>query len=252
MYKILALEFIRAVRVLQMLETSFAEINPNDEIDPKDSAKARDELLKLMGHTIALQAKTTAKTVRDVHNGLESVIVVKKFTQGLEEIRNNLRRELEDRYLYSIDASYARYLETSDPPFGDTDLSKFGGAAGEIAEAARCLALRRNKAVVFHLMLAMEEAIRALGVAKKATTHTADGRWLTWLVIANNIDGQVIKPMAAGPDKVAWENANAMLKSVGHAWRNPTDHPGSSYSEEDAETIFQAVKGFMRALAPLI
>ena len=87
-----------------------------------------------MGHTIALQAKTTAKTVRDVHNGLESVIVVKKFTQGLEEIRNNLRRELEDRYLYSIDASYARYLETSDPPFGDTDLSKFGGAAGEIAE----------------------------------------------------------------------------------------------------------------------
>ncbi len=101
-------------------------------------------------------------------------------------------------------------------------------------------------------MLAMEEAIRALGVAKKATTHTADGRWLTWLVIANNIDGQVIKPMAAGPDKVAWENANAMLKSVGHAWRNPTDHPGSSYSEEDAETIFQAVKGFMRALAPLI
>lgn len=216
-----------------------------------------DDIRFVLGPLIEVLQKLGARVTIQVCQELDTALNDEDFTYAhlgefLSDAVKTLKRETREVSLYSIDSRYAGYIERPDPPFGNIDLSKFGGAAGEIAEAAKCLALRRNKAVVFHLMLALEEVVRVLASARGATVQDANGKWLTWLTIANNIDNQVIRLLPEGATKVAWHDANSLLKSVGHAWRNPTDHPGGSYSEEDAQTIFDSVKSFMRKLTPLV
>ena len=197
-----------------------------DESNKTKSRKFAEELFECVGK---LGARITLCAVRDLIKSLDQPdLSFRQWGESVEEINNTLRRELEDTSVYVPERKHAALLELDEPPFGDIDLSKLGGAAGEISEAAKCLALRRNKACIFHLMLAMEEVARVLAASKGATVQDASGKWLTWLVIASNIDEQIVKPMAPGSLKEEWHRASALLKSVGNAWRNPTDHPGAS------------------------
>jgi hypothetical protein len=260
MLKIKAADFVSAIQALQRYEAIIIEFPDTVMKDGSDLALNRDSkvacniwLSEAKEHFDKLGASTTSKAARDLLKALDTPSFTwRQWGSALRELSNTFKREIESVPLYVVNSRFTSYLEAPDPIFGESVVRAFPDAAAEITEAAKCLALRRNKAVVFHLMLAMEEAVRVLAAKKSATVKDGNGRWLPWLIIANNIDMQVIKSMAEGPEKVAWHNANSMLKSVGHAWRNPTDHPGASYSEEDAEAIFDAVKGFMKKLAPLV
>jgi hypothetical protein len=52
-----------------------------------------------------------------------------------------------------------------------------------------------------------------------------------------------------GDDKEFFESAYASLDSVRVAWRNTTMHVENKYTDDEAEHIFVAVRGFMKKLA---
>ena len=81
----------------------------------------------------------------------------------LEEIRNTLKRELSLLKIFVLEAKAQTYFEPKAPHFGEVFGVKFQTAGVfEVDEAAKCIALSRPTAAVFHLMRVMEIGIRAV------------------------------------------------------------------------------------------
>ncbi|HWK46698.1 MAG TPA: hypothetical protein VNT30_18395 [Stellaceae bacterium] len=169
----------------------------------------------------------------------------------VDHLLRTAESSLRGRAMFALSMKGHRLFTTTEPLFGQEVFDKFNGAARDIAESGKCLAAARSKAAVFHLMLAMELTVRALANKLGATAVDRNGRFLTWLVILQNMKGK-IDPMTNPAEKSAWSEVRALLDSVAHAWRNPTMHPADAYTEEEADAIFESVKAFMRRLAPMV
>jgi hypothetical protein len=135
--------------------------------------------------------------------------------------------------------------------FGDAVAKKFKGASADIQNAGNCLALGQGTACVFHLMRAMEVAVRKLGKQLNLTITPQT----TWRQMTGQMDPK-IKAMPHSTDgqkrkKDDWEAARANLHAVGSVWRNNTMHPASSYTPSQARDVLNAVRVFMTALAEL-
>lgn len=128
---------------------------------------------------------------------------------------------------------------------------KFDAARDDLAEAVNCVALERPTAGVFHLMRAMEIAVRKLSKRRKVTISTKT----TWRVMTHAMDGKIAKMKDKTPAQLQrknnWEASRANLHHVGSVWRNNTMHPAKSYSQSQAKEILEAVRVFMNGLAEL-
>ena len=134
--------------------------------------------------------------------------------------------------------------------FGEGVTKAFPSAVVDIEEAGKCLAFERNTACVFHLMRVMEVGLRVLGDTLKLPPSTNR----TWDNILGKCDKEQAKPYAEQAPE--WQTngtflaeATAMLRSVKDAWRNPTMHVEKVYTKEQAQDIWNAVKGLMRQLS---
>jgi hypothetical protein len=146
------------------------------------------------------------------------------------------------------------YYEPRTPLFGADVQDKFAsGGAFELDEAAKCLALGRATACVFHLMRLLESAVRAVarclnipdpiqpadrnwGAVLKKVRDGIDAKWPT-VALRSTGDGEI------------FDSLYASLDAVKNPWRNATMHPANKYTNEEAEHVFVAVKGFMMKLA---
>jgi hypothetical protein len=135
--------------------------------------------------------------------------------------------------------------------FGEAVAKKFKGASMDIQNAGNCLALGQGTACVFHLMRAMELAVRQLSARLKVTIKPQT----TWRLMTGQMDDK-IKKMPETTERLKrkkndWEAARANLHHVGSAWRNNTMHPATSYTQSQARDVLNAVRVFMGALAKL-
>jgi len=121
--------------------------------------------------------------------------------------------------------------------FGPEVEAQFPAAAYDIDEAARCLALHRTTAAVFHCLGVLEHGLRA------------HARWR----------GVLDPPPQAGQ---RWQSVLSDLRSHGcdtevfaavdavrRGWRSAALQVGPKYTEEEAERILRLVEAFMRCLA---
>jgi hypothetical protein len=168
----------------------------------------------------------------------------------IEFLHRCLVDHFEERMVLLIDAANTAYFDQVTPLFGDAVFTKFQKAQRDIEEAGKCLALDRNTAVVFHLMRAMEEALRALAGKIGAVVQNSDGQFLAWGVIVGNIKSKI--PSLSADQQDDWTQAHNLLWGVGKALRNTTMHPQQSYTDAEAVELFEAVRGFMRHLASLV
>src|SRR6266536_4281388 len=140
--------------------------------------------------------------------------------------------------------------------FGDDVAKKFPSASVDIEEAGKCLALDRGTAAVFHLMRVMEVGLRAL--AKSLNDPRLDPKKNpTWSNILQKGDEELKKPIAQrAPEWAAndhfFSEAQANLRAVQYAWRNPTMHVEINYDPEKAGDVMQSVKAFMHHLASVL
>lgn len=166
----------------------------------------------------------------------------------LATIQETAADELESRVVLALMPGKADYY--NETQFPDLVQQHFSSAVFDMREAGKCFALNRNTACVFHLMRVMEAGLRALGKKCKVTeSHNP-----SWDTILRKIDSQLQTKRLQRA--VWWKGSNdflaeasAKLHAVKDAWRNPTMHVGAKHTEEEAQEIFDAVRGFMRHLA---
>jgi hypothetical protein len=174
-----------------------------------------------------------------------------------DEIHQRLRDELSLVTVFVLEKPNAALYEPADPLFCQEVAAKFQtNAAFEIDEAAKCLALARPTASVFHLMRTMEVGIK--GVAQclgiPDPVRAADRNWGA---ILRAMKGDIDSRSGASPtkmwtlsgDKEFFEEIYVSIDAVRIAWRNTTMHVEKKYTDDEAEHVFVAVKGFMKRLA---
>lgn len=167
---------------------------------------------------------------------------------AIAHLISRLQDELNERHFVRVtDAS----LYDRPDLFGHEVAKKFKTAVSDIENAGNCVALEQGTACVFHLMRAMEVAVRQLSKRLKVTITPQT----TWRQMTNLMDDK-IKKMPERTEhlkrkKNDWEAARTNLHHVGSVWRNNTMHPASSYTPSQAADVLRAVHVFMTALADL-
>lgn len=123
----------------------------------------------------------------------------------------------------------------------------------DLEEAAKCFALARFTASVFHYMRSMEL------VAREAARHLVGGeRDVNQTALANIpdlIDAAARRIKECGKESTTrsnyWHSVASHLRSATKGWRNQVAHPGQVYTEEQANEIRTATIALIREVAVL-
>jgi hypothetical protein len=172
------------------------------------------------------------------------------ISQAIVHLQSRIKDDLALLNFYRVAAEDFPLYGRNDL-FGEAVAKKFKDASADILGAGNCLALGQGTASVFHLMRAMEVAVRKLSRSLKINVT-----WKTpWRVLTGAMDAKIKKmPEATEVQKrkrEKWEAACTNLHHVGSVWRNSTMHPATSYTPSQARDVFNAVRVFMIVLAEL-
>lgn len=144
------------------------------------------------------------------------------------------------------------YQQPNGPVFGPDVAARFEGADFDISSAARCLALDEPTAAVFHLMRAVELALRLL--TQRLRIKRAE--WSDWGYLLKNIDGR-LKEWENHPRKTTalrrklqfYARARSDFAAFNEAWRKHVSHSRAQYELLEAKLIYQHVRALMQQLA---
>jgi hypothetical protein len=175
---------------------------------------------------------------------------LKEIAHRCDHLKERILDELAKEFYFHVFRDDSRYYG-QEAPFGDAVTTKFEAATHEIEQAAKCLALQQPTACVFHLMRAMETAVRRLARRLRMTITPQT----TWRQLTGNMDAQ-IRNMPERTErqkdkKNNWEAARVNLHHLGSVLRNNTMHPAAVYTQDEARHIFNAVGVSMKALCDL-
>ena len=181
-------------------------------------------------------------------------ITYRRLGTQAEELRLRMHDDLK-LHLYLFVPSTDAELYSSPRLFGDKVAENFPSADFDITEAGKCLAVGRDTACVFHLMRAMEVALRALtnslsspyGANWNKTLNDFD-KTLGAIRDTLNLNGAQ-KPVGWEENEQFYSEASALLRNVKNAWRNNVMHLEQKYTSDEARQIFHTTKSAMHFLA---
>jgi hypothetical protein len=137
--------------------------------------------------------------------------------------------------------------------FGQEVSDKFPSAGYDIMCSGITFGTAMTTASVFHLMRTMEIGLGALGKVFGVSLERTN-----WEPALNQIESKIAS-MRSDPawrgildckeQQEYYSQAASYFRTVKDAWRNYTMHVRAKYTEEEAEQIFNSVKGFMQKLA---
>lgn len=232
-----------------------SSIHKDVGLNAEDVSEINERFPTLAAHLDILGARIASLASHEAQimiNGPDATW--RKVQSSIDDVKRTMTRELTLITVLSLNSKEHSYYAPKEPLFGNDVAQKFPTeAAFEIDEAAKCIALGRPTASVFHLMRTMEIGVRAttrcLGVPDPI--KGTDRNWANILeAIKAGIKAKwpnAIARMTA--DATLFESLHASLDAVRNPWRNATMHVESKYTDDEAEHIFIAVKGFMKKLA---
>jgi len=110
-----------------------------------------------------------------------------QIAQRCDHLRNRVLDELVNEFYFQVDRQEVQFYGQTEL-FGEAVAKKFKQAAAEIGNAGNCLALQQPTACVFHLMRAMEIAVRQLGRRLKVTITPQT----TWRQMTGQMDPKIM------------------------------------------------------------
>lgn len=158
-------------------------------------------------------------------------------------VRNSVLIEIMSATTMATSHRHGSLLTEGVNPFGPTVSEVFPEMDYDLLSAGQCIALEQSTAAVFHLMRAMEAAVRQIAHSLGITDLERE-----WGPLVGHIGGKV-NAIPKGKRRDRWSEIHALLYHVKEAWRNTTMHPDRSYTDEQAEEIFNAVGAFLKSLA---
>lgn len=143
-------------------------------------------------------------------------------------------------------------LWTAIEPFGEIVAKRFPDCRDDIEEAAKCLALDRGSACVYHLMCSIDLALQDYCKKVKAK-YNPKGDWNRLIEeIKKRIDKMPSNTKARLVKKEKHLSIYAHLHSVRLAWRNPSMHSRRPYQPSEAMEVYNATNGLMNDIAKVI
>jgi hypothetical protein len=222
------------------------------------SAKLREELggllrplmEQLTAHKFDMCRQGGERLIKTLETREDAV----RIASAVDDLRRRLLDQAELTTCLSLSSKERDLYEPRAPLFGTEFEAKFAtDGAFELDEAAKCLALERSTACVFHLMRLMEISVRAvarcLGIPDPI--QPADRSWGAVLTkVRNGINAKwpTVAVRSSGEGET-FDALYASLDAVKNPWRNSTMHPANKYTEKEAEHVFAAVRGFAMKLA---
>jgi hypothetical protein len=175
-----------------------------------------------------------------------------KLLRDLDELASRMNDELLGHWFLYLKPDQERFYR-AETLFGDDVEKKYISAKYHIGEAGKCLALDRSTATVFHLMGALERGLHAVR-ASLGIPEPAHPQQRTWGSILSEIKADIERrdPTNAWltqSDSPFFRELHASLLAIKNAYRDPTMHVESTYTESEARHIFNITEGFMRKLA---
>jgi hypothetical protein len=255
MLKLSASSFTRAIASLRHIQT-FIDFNKDsaEKVLSKDNRqRAAQHIDELIQAVVIIGMPITIKSIGRLKDRLDSPgITYQELGAAYLKIETRVHDELDLVSVFVLAQEKAKLFEPREPLFGSDFEGKFASAGVyEVDEAAKCMALGRDTAAVFHLMRCMEIGIRtvakSLGIPDPV--KGADRNWNEMLKkIKTAMDARFNPPTWKPGDQEIFQSAYGSLDAVRVAWRNTTMHVENKYSAEEAEHIFVATRGFMKKL----
>lgn len=173
----------------------------------------------------------------------------------LADIRERLADELSTKLFFQLPYSRKQLYEKPREKW-EKVIDKFPETITDIEEMAKCFALSRYAASIFHSLLVVEAGLirlgNAIGVADPKPGWDATSKKLAQLVN----DGHARYPEHLPITFAVCEQINQSVQTMKHAWRNKVNHVAgklivlqSDFSPDIAEEIIVATRSFMRRLA---
>jgi hypothetical protein len=228
------------------------ELDTGGEVKTLAHLRAVEEIFREVGMDI------TADTTKEIREKIEKKpfrISVEWVLDHVGTIEDLAEKELRRRVFFYVPPERYKSLPETDNPhlFTDAVSNAFPGAVYDVSEAGMCLGLARPSACVFHLMRVLEVGLAALGrVFGISLAHT------NWALAIEQLERK-IREMHKDPDwkslpdcktqQEFYAQAASHFGILKDAWRNYTMHARGTYTEEQAERIFENTRDFMQKLA---
>ncbi|VVT18118.1 hypothetical protein [Hoeflea sp. EC-HK425] len=182
-------------------------------------------------------------------------ITMAEISHSIEDVESRFRDECQLVTFVVLNRNQKMLFGSANELVGNTwDLNKiFPDAARELEESAKCIALQRPTASVFHAMRMLEVGIKILAdkLGIDEITEPAKRNWGNILnVVKSKIDSTYPKnTRVEGSEGAKFERLYVSLDAVKNPWRNGTMHVESFYSEAEALHILRCVTYFLHVLA---
>lgn len=243
-------EEIHDSRVIYALEENF-------EIDPKTNEKrlnekGRKEVAAILAKLIKTAERLSLPTSLKLLGRRVGYNKPPETEEAFDVLVDAVKAELESKLVLFVPPEKAGLYVPTGPHFGSDVATKFPQAQFEIDEGAKCLALGRPTASVFHMMRTLEIFLRAIAKCLSITDPLSGGNrnWGAMLQhIKTEIEARNKTDRWSGKDKDFFASAYASLDAVRVAWRNTTMHVENKYTDQEAEHIFRSVGALATSLA---
>jgi hypothetical protein len=172
---------------------------------------------------------------------------------GIRSIQSRMRDELKSRAFLAVRSDNVSFFEEPKHLLGQDVWTKYRSAHYDIEEAGKCFALARYTASVFHLMRVVELAVNAtrvcLGIPDSAKPSEKAWGKILGAIRTEKDKRNGAKSWKSPADADFFDGAYVLLDAVKEAWRDPTMHIESKYTEDEARRVFVAMNSFMSKLA---
>jgi len=252
--------FTKAVYAVALANFQIETYDGDFRSDPLLLARIRAHLADLLPHCGDLpNTSAQVKRILDLIDKVDSTVHWEQprlvFLTAIAEIRNRLDDELAARLFFGLISGRAQYFSTPREGWEEV-ITRFPDAVGDIEEMAKCFALSRYAAAVFHSLLVVEVGIVELGnfigVTDPKKGWDATTKRLKLLLSG----GHGSLPVNLSAHFAFLEQVNACVEAMKHAWRNKVNHVEGrlvvmkpEFTPDVAEEIMMASRAFMRRLA---
>lgn len=174
------------------------------------------------------------------------------IAQYITAFKKILLDELSGSYVMTLSHLEQRLFKQSEPLFGEEVAEGFKSLTYEIDEIGKCLALGRSTAAAFHMLRCLEAAMRAISRCL-SIPDPIKGSDRSWARALDKINGEIEKRWPkvtrVNGDGALFEKYHATLVAMANPYRNATMHLEDKYTEAEARSLLELVRGYIQRVA---
>jgi hypothetical protein len=176
----------------------------------------------------------------------------KELANKFKSLQIVMKNEAETKTVLVLQPEKAQMFGSTEPAFGREVGLKFPSITYDMEESAKCLALDRSTASVFHAVRCLEAALKANAKCLDIPDPTLanDRNWGNMLsAIEKKMDSRWPKKTRLGGDVSYFERIFAALNAIKNPYRNGTMHLEMKFTEEEAKYMLEMISGLMKQIA---